>query len=117
VINKQQLAGLQKQLLTLQKSLNEDSKTGEAATQTVELDQSSVGRLSRMDAMQGQAMAQENERRRSLKLEQIKSALERIKNDDYGYCVSCDEEIMIKRLEFDPTSTLCIECANREETG
>ena len=113
--NKQQLSQFKKQLVALQKTLIQDNLTGEPATQIVELDQSSVGRLSRMDAMQGQAMAQENERRRILKLRLIDAALKRITNNDYGICLSCDEDIAIKRLEFDPTSTLCIECANLEE--
>lgn len=105
-----------KQLLALQKSLIADNIKGESATQVVELDQSSVGRLSRMDAMQSQAMAQENQRRRLLKLKNIEATLNRISNNDFGYCTNCDEEIALKRLEFDPTTTLCIECANLEET-
>ena len=113
--DKKQLDVFKKQLLALQKLLIEDNKKGEDATQIVELDQSSVGRLSRMDAMQGQAMAQENTRRRSAKLIQIEAALKRIKNDDFGYCIECDEKIALKRLAFDPTSTLCIECANLDE--
>jgi DnaK suppressor protein len=115
VYNNQQLSQFKKQLLALQKILIEDNLSGESATQIVELDQSSVGRLSRMDAMQGQAMAQENERRRILKLGLIDAALKRITNNDYGVCLSCDEDIAIKRLEFDPASTLCIECANLKE--
>lgn len=114
-MTKLQLNLYKKLLLSLQESLLEDNKTGESATQIVELDQSSVGRLSRMDAMQGQAMAQENKRRRALKLIQITAALERIENNDFGYCISCDEAIANQRLEFDPSSTLCIECAKLEE--
>lgn len=110
-----QLSNFQTQLLTLKKTLLEDNLSGESATQIVELDQSSVGRLSRMDAMQGQAMAQENERRRIHKLTLIDAALKRISNNDFGICISCDEKIVIKRLEFDPTATLCIECANLNE--
>ena len=113
--DKPQLLAFKKQLLALQKSLQQDSLNGESATQIVELDQSSVGRLSRMDAMQGQAMAQENERRRVKKLELIDVALKKIADDDYGICIDCDEEIAIKRLEFDPTSMRCIECANLKE--
>ena len=116
-MDNKQLAHYKKQLLDLQQSLIEDSKSGESATQIVELDQSSVGRLSRMDAMQGQAMAQENERRRVHKLEQIQTALIKIENDEFGYCEECDEQIALKRLNFDPSSALCIECASIAETG
>lgn len=77
----------------------------------VELDQTSVGRLSRMDAMQVQAMAQETERRRHLDLQRVQSALERLAEGDYGYCLVCDEEIPRKRLEFDPAVTTCVDCA------
>ena len=45
----------------------------------------------------------------------IAAALERIDNDDYGNCMSCEEPIHRKRLEFDPTATLCIECATKAE--
>ena len=77
----------------------------------VELDQQSVGRLSRMDAMQVQAMAQAVEVRRRARLQRIEAALKRIDLDDYGYCTSCDEDIPLKRLEIDPAVERCIECA------
>ncbi len=77
----------------------------------VELDQTSVGRLSRMDAIQVQAMAQEAERRRKIDLQRAQSALERLDSGDYGVCLVCDEEIPVKRLEFDPAVTTCVDCA------
>lgn len=77
----------------------------------VELDQTSVGRLSRMDAMQVQAMALETERRRHLDLQRVQAALERLAGGEYGYCLICDEEIPSKRLEFDPAVTTCVDCA------
>jgi len=77
----------------------------------VELDQQSVGRLSRMDAMQVQAMAQAVEARRRGRLQHIDAALKRLESDDYGYCVSCDEEIPTKRLEIDPATDRCVDCA------
>lgn len=92
------------------------AQTGEDASSTVELDQTSVGRLSRMDALQDQAMAQERLRRRQLELQKIHSALQRIESGDYGYCVRCEEEIAIKRLEFDPAASLCMDCASRSES-
>lgn len=77
----------------------------------VELDQSSVGRLSRMDAMQVQAMAQETERRRNLDRQRAEAALERLDAGDFGFCIRCDEGIPVKRLEFDPAVTTCVDCA------
>ena len=77
----------------------------------VELDQQSVGRLSRMDAMQVQAMAQAVEARRRGRLQRIEAALKRLGDGDYGYCASCDEEIPAKRLEIDPVTERCVDCA------
>ncbi len=66
-----------------------------------------------MDALQGQAMAKETERRRGVELQRIASALARIEDEDFGYCVTCGEEIPLKRLELDPAVTTCIACASK----
>ena len=78
----------------------------------VELDQASVGRLSRMDAMQMQAMAQATERLRSQQIVRVQAALKRIDDGDYGYCVACGEEIEPKRRAVDPTVPTCFDCAS-----
>ncbi len=84
-------------------------------TAPVELDQARVGRLSRMDAMQRQAISQASARLLDLERQRIKTALNRIKSEEYGYCILCDEEIAIKRLEFDPSLLTCISCAQEAE--
>ena len=81
------------------------------STEVVELDQTKIGRLSRMDAIQRQSMAIEMERRREVDLRRIEAAIERLKSGDFGCCITCDEEIPLKRLEFDPASTTCVACA------
>ena len=102
-------------LLALRSELEAVAATGDASAEVVELDQSKVGRLSRMDAMQAQAMAQASVQRREQMLRQITAALGRIDRDAYGDCESCDEPINEKRLDFDPTTTLCINCASESE--
>lgn len=77
----------------------------------VELDQQSVGRLLRMDAMQQQAMAQDITRRRQHRKVSIERALSRIRDGEYGYCVECGEPIAVRRLEIDPTFETCVRCA------
>lgn len=79
--------------------------------EVVELDQSRVGRLSRMDAMQSQQMARETARRRQQQLQKIEGALRRIETGDFGYCHVCGEEIAEHRLDIDPAATRCIRCA------
>ncbi len=85
------------------------------SSKTVELDQSKVGRLSRMDALQGQAMTQETKLRHEQGLRNITAALSRIESGDYGYCLKCDELISTARLEVDPAASLCINCASLAE--
>lgn len=85
------------------------------SAESVELDQSRVGRLSRMDSLQIQAMAVEVERRNTLELQRIEQALGRIDTDDYGYCLKCDKPISEGRLDIDPSIELCIDCASALE--
>lgn len=102
-------------LIKLRAELQSVAESGDESAAIVELDQTTVGRLSRMDAMQAQAMAQASVERRQEMLRRIETALTRIDNDEYGCCQECDEPINPKRLEFDPTTTLCIECASKAE--
>jgi DnaK suppressor protein len=81
----------------------------------VELDQARMGRLSRMDALQQQAMSRATARLADLESRRIKAALARIGSGDYGYCVICGEEITESRLRFDPSLPTCIACAERSE--
>ena len=98
-------------LLEKRESLQALIETTEESSAPVELDQQVQGRLSRMDALQGQAMAKENQRRREIELQKIEAALKRLEMGDFGYCLSCDEEIAEKRLKFDPAAMICISCA------
>ena len=77
----------------------------------VELDQQSVGRLSRMDALQGQAMAAALEARRAGRSKAIVAALARMDEGEFGFCEDCGEPIALKRLELDPTVMRCVSCA------
>ncbi len=99
-------------LIQKQKNLLQVKEIGEGAASVVELDQTRVGRLSRMDAMQAQAMSVETNRRREIELQRIGTALQRLQNKEYGYCVSCAEEISPKRLEVDPATPVRIDCAS-----
>lgn len=102
-------------LLQLKAELEAVAESGDESAAIVELDQTKVGRLSRMDAMQAQAMAKASAGRREQMLRRIDAALVRVDNDDYGICQECGEPINPKRLDFDPTVTLCIDCASSAE--
>ncbi len=98
-------------LLARQTELRELSDMSAEARGAVELDQASVGRVSRIDAIQQQAMALNNERSRANELERIKAALARIEDGSYGECLACGEDIPEKRLRFDPSIATCVGCA------
>jgi len=106
-----------KLLLQKRERLNAILQTTAEAAATVELDQSRVGRLSRMDALQAQSMSQETQRRNRQQLVDIEKALKRIDNDEFGDCFDCGEMITPQRLELNPTATLCIRCATKRERG
>lgn len=81
----------------------------------VQLDQQSVGRLSRMDAIQGQALAQASDIRRLARIIILEAALRRFEDGDFGFCIECGEPIAFPRLAVDPAATLCIACAQAAE--
>ena len=109
------LAARKRDLLSLLcelETLNVDSRD---AVATVALDQTKVGRLSRMDALQGQAISQEARRRREATMLKARQALKRLESGDYGDCGECGEWINPQRLEMDPAAALCISCAEAAE--
>lgn len=101
------LERMNQEILTLREA---EAATG-ADRAPVELDQTSVGRLSRMDAMQQQAMAAAQSRRRAARLRALEAAIRRIEMEEFGWCESCGEAIPEGRLQIDPTATRCVACA------
>ena len=94
--------------------LDAEDAAGQQSQKTVELDQQAVGRLSRMDALQNQAMAQATARRRGAERQRIIAALARVATDEYGYCLTCGDEIAPARLATDPAIALCAACIRGE---
>lgn len=92
--------------------LDEQDRLSDESRAPVTLQQDSVGRLSRMDAMQQQAMALAAERRRKAERTRIKAALKRLDGEEWGYCLTCGEEIAEKRLVNDPAASQCLGCAS-----
>ena len=90
--------------------LTAEDVLGQSAQKTVELDQQSVGRLSRMDALQSQAMAQAQQRRRDVLKGSLQAALQRLKEEEFGYCLECGDEIAEARLLVNPAVLKCMSC-------
>ena len=98
------------ELTTRLDALTAEDAATKGARAVVQLDQQAVGRLSRMDALQNQAMAEAQSRRRQSERQRIKAALQRLDTGEYGFCLECAEQIAPDRLALDPALALCAEC-------
>ena len=103
---------VRKQLEARKAELTASIENAAESAAPVELDQQVQGRLSRMDAIQGQAMAQATIERRRIEIAQINAAFKRMEENEFGYCVECGDEIAPKRLELNPAIARCVECAD-----
>lgn len=102
-------------LLEMRGQIEAFADTRKEASSTVELDQTRTGRLARMAALQGQAMAMAGQQRAEQELRQIDAALKRIEDGSYGKCFECGEDIAEARLKANPAVTMCIKCAEAKE--
>lgn len=105
------LESWREKLLAERDTLTDASAATSGSRTPVKLDQQTVGRLSRMDAMQVQAMSQAEEDRRQHRLRVISAALSRLDEGEYGYCMTCGIDMLEKRLSIDPAAAQCVDCA------
>ncbi|WP_170770540.1 TraR/DksA family transcriptional regulator [Ruegeria lacuscaerulensis] len=111
-MNASQLAEFEAKIRARLEELAEDSAAGQDAQAVVELDQQAVGRLSRMDALQNQAMAKAQQANRNLEMRRLQSALQRMEDWEYGFCEDCGEDIPAGRLNLDLAASKCVSCAS-----
>ena len=97
---------LERRLAKLEKSM----RVTDEALRTVELDQTAVGRLSRMDSLQNQSLSKGLREREVVQLSQIREALERLDAGAYGVCVACGGAIPFERLFVFPEAPECASC-------
>jgi DnaK suppressor protein len=98
---------LERALSRLQRSM----KTTRRAARPVKLDQTSVGRLSRIDALQNQSLTQGLQEREQIRAAQLQEALQRLDTGRYGMCAGCAEPIHFERLMLFPETLTCSSCA------
>ncbi len=71
-----------------------------------------IGRISRMDNIVNQSVAEAQHSKAKVRLVKLKEALKRVDEDeDFGLCVECGDPIPIARLKAMPETELCVECA------
>ncbi len=115
MLTSKQRQQLHAQLSHLAETLSESIAMGSGSATTVELDQTLQGRVSRGDALQQQAMAKANIQRNTVQLRAVRAALQRIDQDDYGYCQCCGNNMDPERLAIMPEAVECIACKQTRE--
>ncbi len=105
----EQIAELRADLVTLKSELEALLDTTNAGTKPVDLDEP-IGRLSRMDAIQQQKMAQANRTRNAQRLQMVIAALAADPEDEYAWCKRCDEPVGYGRLKTRPEAPFCVSC-------
>ena len=111
-----QIDQLHQLLIAKQQELGRQMAGADASTKPVTLDQQSVGRVSRIDAIQQQQMSIANQQQTAQLVKRIELALQRIDNGEYGLCFQCEEPIAFARLQAQPFASLCIECQSASES-
>lgn len=97
---------LEKELRKLERSIRISGKS----VKPVRLDQQAVGRLSRMDALKNQGMAQRLQERDRERLTRLLEALDRLDAGDFGVCANCGGDVAYGRLEVFPETEVCGGC-------
>lgn len=106
-----QLEELREILAAEIRRLERSMDLSEEHARTVVLDQTAVGRLSRMDSLQNQAMAQGLHDREAARYAALMEAVERLEAGSYGVCGECGGEIAYGRLLVIPEADACGDCA------
>ena len=117
VLGPEQIEALRAVLEARREELEAQLESGGEAARPVSLDQQSVGRVSRADAIQQQQMALAGRGQAEQLLRQVTLALGRIEDGIYGSCLRCGEPISTARLEVQPQAGLCIDCQSATERG
>jgi DnaK suppressor protein len=102
---------LRTELLRIRAQLHRSMGISEQAARRVTLDQTSVGRLSRIDALQNQGITQGLQVREAARLAGVEEALARLDRGEYGRCPACGGAIPYERLLIFPETATCAACA------
>ncbi len=70
----------------------------------------SIGRVSRMDAINNRSINESALREKEQELKKLKRALENSEKENFGICTRCGNEIPFGRLEYMPHTTRCVNC-------
>lgn len=109
ILTPEQIEGIRDDLLRQLGKLERSMKSN-GATRPADLDQSCIGRLSRIEALQNQRFVQDLQEREKILFSQVLDALRRIEEGGYGLCSACHEPIRYERLQIFPETPSCAPC-------
>ena len=112
-MDKKEKENLKKIILQTKKEIVHEIEELEIKTAPIAPD-CSLGRLTRLDAMQEKSLNQAVLEKAKIRLNKIGFVLTKIDGEDYGQCSICEEEIPYGRLCIVPESTICVSCANNQ---
>lgn len=72
--------------------------------------ENSIGRVSRMDAINNKSVMEESLRKLEAKYEKLKFIKTQTQNEDFGMCLKCKNEIPLGRIMIIPESRFCVKC-------
>lgn len=111
VLSAEQIEQIRADLLRVLSKLERSLLNGQA--RPADLDQTAVGRLSRIEALQNQGLTQGLHEREQVQLTQVTNALRRIELGSYGLCTACGAPIQAERLLVFPETPSCSRCSGR----
>jgi len=111
-MTKEEKADLKLKILQTITEMEEKVRALEGMTQPIS-PENSIGRESRMDAINNKGVADAAMRSAKKRLAKLQHALTKIEEPDFGSCSVCGNTIQQKRLMFMPGSTRCVRCADR----
>ncbi len=109
-MKQEELKNLKKEIKQKIKNLQFEIEQLEESTAPV-APENSIGRISRMDAINNKSVIEASLRNRKKKLSRLQLALSKVDQPGFGLCSNCKKPINPKRLVLMPESSKCIRCA------
>ena len=111
-MTKEEIQQFHEKLLSEKGKIEDEIKTLEDKTQPIS-PENSLGRISRMDAINNKGVAEFSLRQAKRRLNAVNVWLSKHGTDGFGKCARCKNEIPFKRLMFMPHGLKCMRCANK----
>ncbi len=110
-LSAEEIETLRREVLRQLERLERSMRVTDEGLRPVELDPGAVGRLSRIDELQNQALTRNLREREQIQLGGLLRAFQRLEEGVYGLCIECGGEIPFDRLLVFPETATCVDCS------